>query len=152
MSDNTLTKYCKFSEEGFNSYTDNRTMLEWADDAASINWGDDYWQTPSKEQFEELINPEYTTLEIKEQRGITGLLVTSKSNNMSIFLPAARERIGGEFAWYNYGHYMTNTIYPYSSAYSLYLTFDINDITKTYISGQDRSNGRTVRPVRLTIN
>jgi len=60
-------------------------------DAATFNLGK-FWQMPNKVQFEELTNTEYVTLKWLENyndTGINGLLITSKINSNSIFLPAA---------------------------------------------------------------
>ena len=51
-------------------------------------WGNG-WQLPTKEQFAELINPEYTTTEWTSVKGQMGRKITSKKNGRSIFLPAA---------------------------------------------------------------
>ena len=56
-SPETMTKYCTNNDMG---RVDNKTELEAMDDAATVNWGSN-WQTPSKEQFEELYNSSYTT-------------------------------------------------------------------------------------------
>ena len=89
-----FTKYCSNSSWGYNGFTDELTELVAADDAATANWGDE-WQTPSFAQFEELINPDYTTTEWTTQNGKNGLLVTSKRSiwtGNSIFLPAAGDQ------------------------------------------------------------
>ena len=147
-----VLKYCQDSNYGYNGYTDNRTELEHADDAAAINWSDDYWQMPSQEQFSELINSTYTTTELTTRKGIEGLLITSKSNGMSIFLPAAgniidnNHNVGGGA---NYGFYWSRSLdknHPYSS---YVLIFSANSVG---MNSYDRSFGLSVRPVRLTIN
>ena len=56
------------------------------DDAATVNWNAN-WQTPSKEQFEELLNEAYTTIEKTTLNNVSGRKITSKVNNKSIFLP-----------------------------------------------------------------
>ena len=82
-SDNTLTKYNTSSSFGT---VDNKTMLELADDAAYINWGDG-WRMPTTAEQDELFNN--CTWKWTTQNGVTGYKVTSKSNGNSIFLPAA---------------------------------------------------------------
>ena len=81
-----LTKYCSDAEVGYEGFTDNLWELEPEDDAATVNWGSN-WQMPSKEQVEELGDKENTKIIRKTQNGVEGLLVTSKTNNNSIFLP-----------------------------------------------------------------
>ena len=82
-SDNTLTKYNTSSSFGT---VDNKTMLELADDAAYINWGDG-WRMPTTAEQDELFNN--CTWKWTTQNGVNGYKVTSKSNGNSIFLPAA---------------------------------------------------------------
>lgn len=80
-----LTKYCTNSSYGI---VDNKKELEPEDDAATINWGED-WQMPSAAQLEELFNNDNTTSEWTTMNGVAGTKITSKRNNKSIFLPAA---------------------------------------------------------------
>ena len=49
----TLTKYCNNSEFGYNGFTDDKTVLDPEDDAATVNMGED-WCTPSPDQLNEL--------------------------------------------------------------------------------------------------
>ena len=92
-SENTLTKYCDQRTYGYNGFTDGLTRLLSEDDAATANWSSE-WQMPSKEQFQELINSDYTTREWTAKTGKEGFLnygylITSKLNGNSIFIPAA---------------------------------------------------------------
>lgn len=84
----TLTKYCQNSSYGYNGFTDTLKELETTDDAAYSKWGAT-WCMPSKEQYDELINDNYTILERISQNGVYGIKITSRSNGNSIFLPAA---------------------------------------------------------------
>ena len=80
-----LTKYCNNSRHGYNGYTDNLTVLQPTDDAATVNWGEE-WQTPTAEQWIELqdhTNSTWTSID-----GVEGRLFTG-SNGKSIFLPAS---------------------------------------------------------------
>ncbi|MBR5983080.1 MAG: carboxypeptidase regulatory-like domain-containing protein [Bacteroidales bacterium] len=82
---NSLTKYCNNSEYGNGGFTDSLTTLEANDDAAVVNWGEE-WIMPSQADIQELIdNCNTTWITIN---GIRGMLVTSNSNGNSIFLPA----------------------------------------------------------------
>lgn len=85
-SDTTLTKYCCDSNYGLDSFTDELEVLQPEDDAATANWGPE-WRMPTKEQFEELINSNYTTKETIIGTGTYYLKITSKMNNNCIFLP-----------------------------------------------------------------
>ena len=82
-----LTKYCDdYSDYGYNGFTDSLTELQRGDDPATANWGRG-WQTPSYEQWEELLAN--TTSKWTTQNGVEGRLFTSKKNGQSLFLPAA---------------------------------------------------------------
>jgi hypothetical protein len=49
---NTLTKYCCNSNIGYNGFTDNLTILQPEDDAATANYGG---RTPTKYEWNELV-------------------------------------------------------------------------------------------------
>ena len=80
-----LTKYCNLPNYGYQSYTDDLTVLEAIDDAATVNWGTG-WRMPTQEECSELY--ENTTNTWTVQNGVNGRLFTA-SNGNSIFLPAA---------------------------------------------------------------
>lgn len=88
-------KYCLDSDgNSFSKYVvndsygdiDNKAELAPEDDAASVNWGEG-WRMPSEAQVSELLN--YCTWTWTTKNGKNGCEVKSKSNNCSIFLPAA---------------------------------------------------------------
>lgn len=80
-SDITLTKYCPDSYYGYNGFSDNLSTLLPDDDAATVNWGND-WRMPTVEEWQELFqNTTRTWIGC-------GVLFTA-SNGNSIFLPAA---------------------------------------------------------------
>ena len=80
-----LTKYCDKSFFGLNSFTDDLTQLEPSDDAATMNWGDD-WCIPTFDQWRELyVNN--TVIIDTTLNGVNGKLFAA-SNGNSIFLPA----------------------------------------------------------------
>ncbi len=81
---NTLTKYCNYSEYGYNGFTDNLRMLQSSDDAATANWGNE-WYTPTYDQWLELY--QNTTQNWTTQNGVNGRLFTAANGN-SLFLPA----------------------------------------------------------------
>lgn len=146
---NQLTKYGISSNYGI---VDNKTVLEPIDDAATANWGDS-WKIPSKQQFEELINTTYTTIEWKMQYGVNGIKITSKSNDKSIFLSAAGYRYtngslySGETGYY-WSCELTESYYPGSGA--CYMSISLNGAFVSYdgSGGKDRCNGLSIRPVR----
>ncbi len=91
-SKNTLTKYCDNSDYGNNGFTDNLTILQPSDDAATANWGNG-WRTPTCKEWTELL--QNTTSAWTTRNGVNGRLFTA-SNGNSLFLPAAGIRSGGE--------------------------------------------------------
>ena len=144
-SSSTLTKYCTNSSYGYNGFTDDKTELDLEDDAAYVNWGPD-WCMPSDEQFRELINSSYTTIEWTAQNGVNGRKITSKTNGNSIFLPAAGYREDSslnEGGWF--GYYWSRTLISGNPRIAWDLLFGSSGIN-TY--QQSRYVGRSVRPVR----
>jgi len=138
-----LTKYCNKSDYGNNGFTDCLTELQRVDDPAAANWGGG-WQTPSSEQWEELL--ENTTHEWTTQNGVKGCLFTSKKNGETLFLPAAGCRRNSSLleAGSN-GYYWSSSLdtgYP-SGARGFYFGSG-----SYYVSGNFRYHGQSVRPVR----
>jgi len=73
-------------KEEYSWETYNIAGLDVIYDTATENWGNE-WQTPSKEQFEEL--KKNCTVMWTTRNSVNGEQITSKSNGKSIFLPAA---------------------------------------------------------------
>ena len=140
----TLTKYCNNGSYGYNGFTDTLTELELSDDAAYVNWGSD-WRMPSKEQFQELVNSSYTSTEWTTQNGVYGRKITSKTNGMSIFLPAAGYRSNTSLnSTSSNGVYWSRTLYV-NTRYACPLSLNSSNInTSSYY----RYYGESVRPVR----
>ena len=131
-----LTKYCTERIYGYNGFTDDKTELDLEDDAAYVNWGSG-WRMPSYEQYQELINSNYTTAKWTTQNGVEGRKITSNANGNSIFLPAADQ---GSF-----GGYWSRSLSISWPSLALYLEFDLSDIST---GSNERCYGRSVRPVR----
>ena len=92
-SGKSLTKYNSKAEYGV---VDNKTTLDLEDDAAHANWGGQ-WHMPTNEQINELksnCNSEWTT-----QKGVEGMLYTSKKNGKTVFFPGAGIRWEFEYDW-----------------------------------------------------
>ena len=147
---NTMTKYCTNSDYGT---VDNKTELEAADDAASVNWGSN-WQMPSLEQFDELINSNYTTTIKTTFNGISGMKITSKNNGNSIFLPAAGSYYGMNFIGAGNngnGLYWSRTLDVSHSQHAYYLGCDTSHFdARIYTAIYYRFFvGHSVRPVRV---
>lgn len=146
---NTLTKYCNQSNYGYNGFTDNLTILQPDDDAATANWGNG-WCMPTKEQWEELL--QNTSHTWTTQNSVNGRLFTA-SNGNSLFLPAAGDRRGNELCDADvYGLYWSEALGndtanpPYGAWYfGFYLGTPPDDY---YISCAFRYTGQSVRPVR----
>ena len=138
-----LTKYCNNSDYGYNGFTDNLTILQPGDDAATANYGG---RTPTKEEWQELINN--TTAQWTTRNGVNGRLFTS-SNGNSLFLPAAGYR--SDSSLYRAGYYG----YYWSS--SLYTDYPIGAWGFNFYSGNQgmddylyRYYGHSVRALRST--
>ncbi|MBP5381483.1 MAG: hypothetical protein J6Y39_07140 [Bacteroidaceae bacterium] len=139
-SEKTLKKY--IDRSGYGDIIDNKMELDLLDDAAYICWGMD-WRMPSKAQFLELINSEYTTTEWTTMNGVNGRKITSNTNGKSIFLPAAGFN-GGSYSTTN-GYYWSRSLNNGGPCYADYLMFSANSI---YTNNRYRYYGHTVRAVR----
>lgn len=92
---NAQTKYCNNAFFGYKGFTDKLTVLQSVDDAATVNWGDD-WCMPTVDQWRELM--ENTESVWMSQNGVDGRLFTAQ-NGTNLFLPAAG------FRWDDVLHY-----------------------------------------------
>ena len=136
------TKYCTNSSHGYNGFTDGKTELEPADDAATANWGEP-WHMPTSEQIDEL--RAYCTFQFVEPHDNWSdeyILVTGP-NGGQIILPTA-------------GYYDENGIDRYRYYGFFWSSSSVNN-RGVYLSaskdGLNMSNyyeyvGHTVRPVR----
>ena len=111
----TLTKYCYDANYGYNGFTDNLTVLQSIDDAATANWGSG-WRMPTKEEWLELFWN--TTKTWTTRNGVNGELFTATNGN-SIFLPAAGYRgqssIGDVGSYGVYWSSVLGSDYPYNA-------------------------------------
>lgn len=134
------TKYCTNSSYGT---TDNRTVLELADDAAYMNWGGE-WRIPTNDEMKELINN--TVSEWTTQDGVEGYKFTSSKTGSSIFFPAAGCRVSESH--YENGtdcYYWLSSVdqpNPYAASY---LRFYVG---RVFLASLFRYYGMNVRPVR----
>jgi len=116
------------------------------DDAASVLWGGD-WSTPTLAQQQELVNKRYTIPLWTTQNGVNGLLVKSRQNGNSIFLPAGGYSHDGILKEVgevgNYWSCSLGSSYS-NAAYQLYFFS-----TETDVHFADRFYGRNIRPVRV---
>lgn len=148
-SENSQIKYCTDTKYG---KVDNKKILELSDDAAYVNWGEN-WRIPTSVEMLELIdncNYEWTI-----QNGINGLKMTSKKNGNFIFLPAAGCSFAslhfGEVCYVNHhkegiqGYYWTSSLKAGQCYEALSLSIDKN---MGWLWGaQERFEGQTIRAV-----
>ena len=143
-----LTKY---NYRGIYGTTDGKTVLETADDAAYVNWGEN-WRIPTRGEADELTKN--CTWVLTSRNGVEGYEVTSKKNSNSIFLPLAGRYNNDKHELEGiYGYFWLNSISLNSNSLETdgkpYQAFCIR-LTKT---GKDpsflqtRYIGHSVRPV-----
>ena len=142
---NTLTKYCFTSYYGYQGFTDTLTTLEAIDDAAIANWGTG-WRMPTQDEMYELIDNCDTTW--TALNGINGMLITSRTNGNTIFLPAAGCRSDdssdgvGSYGGYWSSSLRTDIMNNPQSAWDLHF-----NPYYYYMWSVARSYGLSVRPV-----
>ena len=129
---------------------DGKRELDPEDDAATVNWGAE-WQMPSREQCNELIYIDNTTQEWTTQDGMDGVLITSKRNGNSIFLPAVGS-LNGESPVPEddgiKGLYWSRSLYVNSDLGGCLLIDGNDTYSSIYTTGMGRRYGHAVRPVR----
>lgn len=139
---NMLTKYCNNPNYGYNGFVDNLTVLEPMDDAATVLWGDD-WHTPTKEQWQELIDNTINNWTLQD--GAYGWIFTA-NNGRSLFFEAAGMAIDGGFGYIgSEGCYWSSSLYTNDPSLAWCLDFSSGGC---YVGGQWRAQGLLVRPVR----
>jgi hypothetical protein len=139
----TLTKYNNNSS--IYGTVDNKKTLEAADDVATQKWSGN-WRMPTIDEWTELLNNcDWKWTDNYNNTGVTGDIVTSKSNGNSIFLPAAGYYDSGELnnAGSN-GYYWSSSLHMNYPNCAQYVTF-YSGHPDTY--GNSRLYGRSVRPV-----
>lgn len=83
---NRMLKYCL---DTWSDAYDNKSVLEAEDDAATVNWGGS-WRTPTFEEQKELLDGcTWEFVSDFNNRGVNGVVGTSKKNGNTIFLPAS---------------------------------------------------------------
>lgn len=141
----TLTKYCTNSSCG---EVDNKLELDPKDDAAYVNWGEN-WRMPTNDQLKELRTE--CTWTWTTQNGVNGRLVIGPNGN-SLFLPAAGGRwvssLSGAGSWGG-GDYWSRTLYSGDPNGAYHVCFD--SVGVSWGEGS-REYGFTVRAVRVPQN
>ena len=143
----TLTKYCNDIGCGYEGFTDNLTTLEPGDDAATTNWGGK-WRMPTYAEWEWLMNnADWVWTDNYNGSNVKGMLVTSRVNGNSIFLPAAGFRTRTVFqpgspAGYYWSSSLSTRIEP-NTAWDVCFSSD----SGFSLSNDSRVGGDPVRPV-----
>ena len=139
----TLTKYCTSSSFGT---VDNKTELDPEDDAAYVNWSEN-WRIPTIDQQTELITK--CTWKWTTQNGVKGRLVTGPNRN-TLFLPAAGNRYDSSlYRAGSQGGYWVRTVY--SSRPSDVSSLGFNSSSVGW-GDKGRCYGFPVRAVRVPQN
>ncbi len=133
-----------YDSEG-NFIGDNKTVLDPEDDAASVNMGGT-WRMPTKEEIAELIDEcTWTWTDDYNGTGVAGRIVTSKSNDNAIFLPAAGFRLNSDLYYAgSYGFYWSSSLITDYSDYAYYLYFNSGSVSW---DNRSRFYGQSVRGV-----
>ena len=148
-SNNTLTKYCPDPCYGYNGFSDNLSTLLPDDDAATVNWGNN-WRMPTAIEWSELY--QNTTSIWTNQNGVNGRLFIA-SNGNSLFLPAAGGSVGTLIP-YCYmgmgfeGHYWSSSLYLSGYDTAWWFALDSVNYGPGY-GGHGRCCGMSIRPVCL---
>ncbi len=119
-TEDNLTKY---------NSSDNKTVLDPEDDAATVNWGGK-WRMPTEEEIDELLNnctALYTSKTDANGYAVFGWKMTGPNGN-SIFFPAAGDMSGGSLDGAgSYGRYWSSSLSTYDPSYAYYLKFFSDD-------------------------
>lgn len=142
-----LTKY--YYNSPFFGGGDNKTLLDFEDDAANAALGGS-WRMPTDEEWTELREKciwEWTTF-----NGVNGRKVTSKIEGFTdkwIFLPAAGERTGTDITDEDSKGYYWSSSLSSNQSNAMGVQFNSVDVNRSssYSSQFSRCNGLTVRPV-----
>lgn len=134
-----MKKYCKSSSYGT---VDNKTQLEFSDDAARANWGGT-WRMPTIDELNTLnSNCTWTWTTIGGRKGYK---VTAKNGNV-LFLPAAGYRDDTSLNFVgSYGNYWSSSLDTSSSYGARVLSFGSSNHYTGYYNY--RYYGQSVRPV-----
>ncbi len=150
-TEQSLTKYCTNDRYGV---VDNLTVLDLTDDAARTLWGSS-WRIPTKEEIDELRDPENCTWSWSVENGVSGYRIISKKpgfEGVSVFLPASGVRVDSIFYDYgSWGNYLSSSLFleQNTSIYLYRLPFNSNGVylTTDYGGYLRRCYGYTIRPV-----
>ena len=130
--DSTIIKYTDY---------DRLSSLEANDDAATVRLGDN-WRTPTKAEFDELLDN--CSITLTTSNGTSGYLFTG-SNGNSIFLPMAGGRDGeGLLSSEACGYYWLSSLYTDETDFAWGFILNSDSL---YTTSYYRMYGQTIRPV-----
>lgn len=138
----TLTKYN--TKSSFGTVVDNKTVLEYLDDVASVKLGGK-WRMPTDAEWTELRTKcKWTWTTNYNGTGVSGRIVTAPNGN-SIFLPAAGCRADTRLSSAgSYGYYWSSSLYTDHPNGAWYVYFYYGEVGS---SSPGRDYGHSVRPV-----
>lgn len=135
----TFSKYSTRSNRGA---VDDKTRLDYGDDAARVIWGGS-WRIPTRSELDELLTK--CTWTWTTQGGKNGYKVTSKTNGNSIFLPAAGYQLDGTlYDCGSVGYYWSSSLFSSNPFGAHSLRFSTEEV-EWYIGA--RRSGFPIRPV-----
>gem|GEM_PF-480624 len=141
----SYTKYCNNATYGVNGYVDNLNELQPEDDAACTSLGNG-WSIPTYKDFRELLDK--CDEEWAEVNGVRGLMITSRSNNNSIFIPMITNynKYSSEYTYS--ADYWSSSLYDYpyvAQSFNLYYSEGYSNYNTS--SSKYRYVGAYIRPV-----
>ena len=126
--------------------TDEKLELDAEDDAVAVAMHDNNCRIPSNEQIQELLDG--TTNQWTQINDVNGLLLTSKANGKTLFIPAAGGYAGENHVQDNSSAFIwSRTLYSASSISSADMLYSAS--YSTYASSNYRCNGYTIRPIKI---
>ena len=147
--DNQTTTILKYNTSSTYGNVDNISVLTPQDDAATVNWGEN-WRMPTEKEMNELVSNcihQWSVI-----NGQPGYLFISMINGNSIFLPASGAKYYSSYLGRNeYGWYTTSSLVKDNPVrnYELQFRFPDKDGNTKHvdIGGSERQFGCTIRPV-----
>lgn len=126
------------------SHFDNKTQLEAADDAATVNWGSE-WRMPTINEISNLFNANYTSTEVVTVNGVEVFKITSKKNGNYIYFPKTGYRLDNNLDENDTCHSWSRDLhYDTSNAFEMYINRYNHGL-----GSRGRNCGKTVRAVRV---
>ena len=145
----------KYNFNSVNGPVDYKYRLDMEDDAARVNWGED-WRMPTVEELSELMSEcRWEWKADTSKNGFKGYKITGPNNNF-IYLPVAQYRYDEGTNNYNEEYfvasYLTSTLYPEDCLQAMGMDLMCEYYKGVWysdfeISPQGRSFGELIRPV-----